>query len=111
MLSTMQEGESDSLMQNADTWPHHLYDSLKVHLYDSLKVQLSENTFKKWKLIGEWYGSTLQIKHAKPHRRNEYALTYPRPVTIKFKCGSCSCSGRQWKPQNVIMTPCWELEI
>lgn len=83
MLSTMQEGESDSLMQNADSWPHHLYDSLKVHLYDSLKVQLSENTFKKWKLIGEWYGSTLQIKHAKPHRRNEYALTYPRPVTIK----------------------------
>lgn len=55
----------------------------------------------------------LQIKRAKAHGRNKYGLTYPRAITIKcsWSMDPRGCSGRQWKPQSLTVTACWELGI
>ena len=45
MLSTMQEGESDSLMQNADSWPHRLYDTLTSKQYNFQRILLKSGNW------------------------------------------------------------------
>lgn len=53
----------------------------------------------------------LQIKHAKPYNGKDIANSNHSKILFVYKSGGGGCSGRQWKPQSVIMTACLELEV